>query len=49
MVDEIIAARTDVVTFHGALPDFDLYERVLEAGINVVPLRAFAGSFGMSR
>jgi 4-hydroxy-tetrahydrodipicolinate reductase len=35
-IDEIIAARPDVLTFHGVFPDFDLYERVLEAGINVV-------------
>ena len=35
-VDEIIAARPDVVTFHGVFPDEDLYEKVLEAGINVV-------------
>jgi 4-hydroxy-tetrahydrodipicolinate reductase len=35
-VEEIIAARPDCVTFHGVWPDFDLYERVLEAGINVV-------------
>lgn len=35
-VDEIIAARPDCVTFHGVWPDLALYERVLEAGINVV-------------
>jgi 4-hydroxy-tetrahydrodipicolinate reductase len=35
-VDEIVAARPDVVTFHGVWPDLDLYERVLEAGIDVV-------------
>ena len=35
-IDEIIAARPDVVTFHGVFPDFDLYERVLSAGINIV-------------
>jgi 4-hydroxy-tetrahydrodipicolinate reductase len=35
-VDEIIAARPDVVTFHGIFPDFELYERVLNAGINIV-------------
>jgi len=35
-VDEIIAARPDVVTFHGVFPDEDLYVRVLEAGINIV-------------
>jgi len=35
-VEEIIAARPDCVTFHGVFPDLELYERVLEAGINVV-------------
>ncbi|MCP9624861.1 dihydrodipicolinate reductase [Nocardia otitidiscaviarum] len=35
-VEEIIAARPDVLTFHGVFPDEDLYERVLEAGIDVV-------------
>ena len=35
-VEEIIAALPDCVTFHGVWPDFDLYERVLEAGIDVV-------------
>lgn len=35
-VDEIIAAAPDVVTFHGVFPDEALYERVLEAGIDVV-------------
>ncbi|MDP9821879.1 NAD(P)H-dependent amine dehydrogenase family protein [Nocardioides massiliensis] len=35
-VEEIIAARPDVVTFHGVFPDEDLYVQVLEAGINVV-------------
>jgi 4-hydroxy-tetrahydrodipicolinate reductase len=35
-VEEIIAAAPDCVTFHGVFPDLDLYERVLEAGINVV-------------
>ncbi|MEC3917255.1 NAD(P)H-dependent amine dehydrogenase family protein [Nocardia sp. CDC160] len=35
-VDEIIAARPDVLTFHGVFPDEDLYEKVLEAGIDVV-------------
>jgi 4-hydroxy-tetrahydrodipicolinate reductase len=34
--EEIIAARPDCVTFHGVFPDVELYERVLEAGINVV-------------
>ena len=35
-VAEIIAARPDVVTFHGVFPDEDLYLQVLEAGINIV-------------
>jgi 4-hydroxy-tetrahydrodipicolinate reductase len=35
-VDEIVAARPDCVTFHGVFPDVDLYEQVLEAGIDVV-------------
>ncbi len=35
-VDEIIAARPDVLTFHGVFPDEDLYVKVLEAGINIV-------------
>ncbi|MBF6252367.1 NAD(P)H-dependent amine dehydrogenase family protein [Nocardia farcinica] len=35
-VDEILAARPDVLTFHGVFPDEDLYVRVLEAGIDVV-------------
>ena len=35
-VDEIIAAKPDVLTFHGVFPDEDLYVAVLEAGINVV-------------
>src|SRR6201992_159190 len=35
-IEEIIAARPDVLTFHGVFPDEDLYVRVLEAGINVV-------------
>ena len=35
-IDEIIAAKPDCVTFHGVFPDVDLYERVLEAGINIV-------------
>jgi 4-hydroxy-tetrahydrodipicolinate reductase len=35
-VDEIIAAKPDCLTFHGVWPDLDLYEKVLEAGINVV-------------
>ncbi len=32
-VDEIIAARPNVVMFDGDSPNFDLYERVPEAGI----------------
>lgn len=35
-VEDILAARPDCLTFHGVWPDMDLYERVLEAGINVV-------------
>lgn len=35
-VEDILAARPDCVTFHGVWPDVELYERVLEAGINVV-------------
>jgi 4-hydroxy-tetrahydrodipicolinate reductase len=35
-VDEILAARPDCLTFHGVWPDVGLYERVLEAGINIV-------------
>jgi 4-hydroxy-tetrahydrodipicolinate reductase len=35
-IEEIIAAQPDVLTFHGVFPDFELYERVLEAGINIV-------------
>jgi 4-hydroxy-tetrahydrodipicolinate reductase len=35
-IDEIIAVKPDVLTFHGVFPDEDLYEKVLEAGINVV-------------
>jgi len=35
-IDAIVAARPDCVTFHGVFPDVDLYERVLEAGINIV-------------
>ena len=35
-VEEIIAAKPDVVTFHGVFPDEDLYVRVLEAGIDIV-------------
>ncbi len=35
-VEEILAAKPDCVTFHGVFPDVDLYERVLEAGIDIV-------------
>lgn len=35
-VAEIVAARPDVVTFHGVWPDLDLYVSVLEAGIDIV-------------
>jgi 4-hydroxy-tetrahydrodipicolinate reductase len=35
-IEDIIAARPDCLTFHGVWPDMELYERVLEAGINVV-------------
>lgn len=35
-IEEILAAEPDCVTFHGVFPDVDLYERVLEAGINIV-------------
>ncbi|MEV6659513.1 NAD(P)H-dependent amine dehydrogenase family protein [Nocardia fluminea] len=35
-VEQIIAARPDVLTFHGVFPDEDLYVKVLEAGIDVV-------------
>ncbi len=35
-IDEIIRANPDCVTFHGVFPDLDLYERVLESGINIV-------------
>ncbi|MCB0927774.1 MAG: dihydrodipicolinate reductase [Mycolicibacterium insubricum] len=35
-VEEIIAAKPDVLTFHGVFPDEDLYVTVLEAGINIV-------------
>ena len=35
-IDDILAARPDCLTFHGIWPDMELYERVLEAGINIV-------------
>lgn len=40
-VEEIIDARPDCVTFHGVWPDLGLYERVLEAGINIVTTADF--------
>ncbi|MGN0065413.1 MAG: hypothetical protein ACI379_14340 [Nocardioides sp.] len=35
-LDELIAAKPDVVTFHGVFPDEELYLTVLAAGINIV-------------
>lgn len=35
-VEEIVAAKPDVLTFHGVFPDEDLYVKVLEAGIDIV-------------
>jgi 4-hydroxy-tetrahydrodipicolinate reductase len=35
-IDAIIAAKPDVLTFHGVFPDEDLYVKVLEAAINIV-------------
>lgn len=35
-IEDIVAAKPDVVTFHGVFPDEDLYLAVLEAGINIV-------------
>src|SRR3954465_724951 len=35
-VEGIIDSRPDCAPFHGGFPDVDLYERVLEAGINIV-------------
>ena len=35
-IDDVLAARPDCLTFHGVWPDMELYERVLEAGINIV-------------
>src|SRR5262249_55316048 len=35
-IDEIIAAKPDVLTFHGVFPDEDLYVKVLEAGVKIV-------------
>lgn len=35
-IEEIVATKPDVLTFHGVFPDEDLYLEVLEAGINIV-------------
>ena len=40
-IAEIVTAKPDCVTFHGVWPDIDLYEQVLEAGINVVTTADF--------
>ncbi len=40
-VEEILAARPDVLTFHGVWPDVELYEQVLEAGIDIVTTADF--------
>ncbi|MFL6025209.1 MAG: hypothetical protein ACJ72O_17845 [Marmoricola sp.] len=40
-VEEIIAARPDVLTFHGVWPDVELYEQVLEAGIDIITTADF--------
>ena len=40
-VEAIIDAAPDCVTFHGVWPDFELYEQVLEAGIDVVTTADF--------
>ncbi|WP_040795133.1 NAD(P)H-dependent amine dehydrogenase family protein [Nocardia higoensis] len=48
-VEEIIAARPDVLTFHGVFPDEDLYERVLEAGIDVVTTADWITGFHRDR
>jgi 4-hydroxy-tetrahydrodipicolinate reductase len=39
-VEEIIATKPDVLTFHGVFPDEDLYVKALEAGINIVTTAA---------
>jgi Dihydrodipicolinate reductase, N-terminus len=36
-VEDIIAAKPDVLTFHGVFPDEDLYVKVLEAGSTSSP------------
>ncbi|MGX1811704.1 NAD(P)H-dependent amine dehydrogenase family protein [Nocardia sp. NPDC055321] len=48
-VEEIIAARPDVLTFHGVFPDEDLYEKVLEAGIDVVTTADWITGFHRDR
>src|SRR6201998_2607039 len=35
-IEEIIAAKPDVLTFHGVFPNEDLYVKVLAAGVNLV-------------
>lgn len=40
-VEEILETRPDVLTFHGVWPDVDLYEQVLEAGIDIVTTADF--------
>ena len=36
LVEDIVAAKPDCVNFNGVWPDMDLFEAVLESGINVV-------------
>ncbi|MGV9408266.1 NAD(P)H-dependent amine dehydrogenase family protein [Nocardia sp. NPDC003693] len=48
-VEEIIAARPDVLTFHGVFPDEGLYEKVLEAGIDVVTTADWITGFHRDR
>jgi 4-hydroxy-tetrahydrodipicolinate reductase len=40
-VEEILAAKPDVLTFHGVWPDLGIYLPVLEAGIDVVTTADF--------
>src|SRR6478735_4351673 len=40
-VEEILAAQPDCLTFHGVWPDTELYERLLEAGIDIVTTADF--------
>lgn len=40
-IKDILAATPDCVTFHGVFPDVDLYEKVLEAGIDIVTTADF--------